>query len=199
MKIFKAVVVSLTLGFGSGLIVGLEVAPVGVLEQLEEDLDRFEEEIQMELHVHSTDEEDVVLTDLEYAIWMVESSGRTEAEDGGPILGDWCAHSGTFLSRGPLQISYAAWYDACMFDESLCARPYEDVDDINYAVKVFRSYCARYATPHRLDGMDVNQGCARMWNGGPTGHRKQSTVGYWSKVAEQLRIVWHNRGPGLMS
>ena len=30
------------------------------------------------------------------------------------------------------------------------------------------------------------QGIARRWNGGPKGHRKSATVGYWKKVREVL-------------
>ena len=51
-----------------------------------------------DLDIHIVDDRTIELTPLEFAIWLTESSGRE-----GPIMGD------NGKSRGPLQISRAAW------------------------------------------------------------------------------------------
>ena len=107
---------------------------------------------------------------LERAIHMVETSGRT-----GPIIGDGGA------SRGPLQISRAAWKDANMPGK------YEDVDDLHYSLRVFRNYMDRYATKRRLGRKPTLEDKARIWNGGPNGYKKQATEVYWRKVLEALK------------
>ena len=116
---------------------------------------------------------------LERAIHMVESSGRTTGYR--PILGDWCPHRGVYLSRGPLQISEAAWIDAKMPGK------YEDVDDLHYSLRVFRRYMARYATERRLGRKPTLEDQARIWNGGPNGYKRAATHGYWNKVKEALK------------
>jgi hypothetical protein len=116
---------------------------------------------------------------LERAIHMVESGGRTTGDR--PILGDWCPHRGVYLSRGPMQISEAAWIDAKMPGK------YEDVDDLQYSLRVFRRYMARYATERRLGRKPTLEDQARIWNGGPNGYKRAATNGYWNKVKEALK------------
>ena len=116
---------------------------------------------------------------LERAIHMVESSGRTTGDS--PILGDWCPRRGRFLSRGPLQISEAAWIDANMPGK------YEDVDDLQYSLRVFRRYMARYATERRLGRKPTLEDEARIWNGGPNGYKRAATKPYWNKTLEVLK------------
>jgi hypothetical protein len=104
------------------------------------------------------------LTPLEDAIWLIET-GRRE----GAIMGD----GGT--SRGPLQISRAAWIDSGLPGD------YADVDRLDYAVLVMRAYWDRYAT----GGTDEQK--ARVWNGGPRGaSNKKATEKYWGKVSAAL-------------
>ena len=114
------------------------------------------------------------LSPLERAVWQVESGQRT-----GAILGD----NGNAL--GPLQIWRACHTDATQFDPSLGGR-YEDVADLEYAVRVFRAYTARYATPSRIGDMPFNEAAARIWNGGPRGHRKTATVNYNQRVVAAM-------------
>lgn len=50
---------------------------------------------------------------------------------------------------------------------------------------VFRGYMRIYATEARLGHQPTYEDMARIWNGGPRGYMKTSTVGY----AEKLRKV----------
>lgn len=50
------------------------------------------------------------------------------------------------------------------------------------SIKVFNLYMKRYATAKRLGREPTNEDKARIWNGGPYGYRKISTVAYWNKV-----------------
>ena len=110
------------------------------------------------------------MTPLELAIWSVESDQRT-----GAILGD----NGN--ARGPLQIWRACWIDATQFDPSI-GGTYEDCADLEYAVRIFRAYTARYATERRLGRTPTDIDKARIWNGGPNGDKKSATLGYAEKV-----------------
>lgn len=55
------------------------------------------------------------------------------------------------------------------------------------AVDVFHKYLSLYATPKRLGHAPTYEDCARIWNGGPNGHRKTATDGYWAKVRNAIR------------
>lgn len=107
------------------------------------------------------------------ALHLVETGGRL-----GPVRGD----QGRAL--GPLQIHRAYWHDAVQHDKSLGGR-YEDVADLRYAVLIVDAYMRRYA-PAAYRRRDL-QTMARVHNGGPSGHRKQSTLRYWSKLQVYLR------------
>lgn len=101
---------------------------------------------------------------------MVESSGRT-----GPILGDGGA------ALGPLQIHRACWQDANLPGK------YEDCADLEYSKRVFRAYMSRYATSRRIGRAVTDEDRARIWNGGPQGYKKFTTITYWNKVKGHLR------------
>ena len=118
------------------------------------------------------------MTELERAIHMVESGGRITTDE--PILGDWCPRRKVYRSRGPLQISEACWRDSGVPGN------YEMVDDLAYSIKVFRKYQKRYAVPHRIGNMDINEAKSRIWNGGPNGHRKVATEKYWHNVERRI-------------
>lgn len=106
--------------------------------------------------------------DLVSAIHKVESSGRI-----GKILGD----GGKAL--GPLQIHYKTWKDAVEFDKSIKGK-YKDCSDLNYSKKIFIAYLNKYAAGKSLEER------ARIWNGGPQGHKKAETKKYWNKVKQLL-------------
>ena len=112
------------------------------------------------------EEPTLVMSDLEEAVWTVETN-----QGSGPIVGDGGR------SLGPLQCGRLAYLDACEYDPTLAARPYEDVVDLAYAVRVFRAYTDRWAGP---DADDVTK--ARVWNGGSKGARKQATLSYARKI-----------------
>ena len=83
---------------------------------------------------------------------------------------------------GPMQIHRAYWLDAVEHDPSLVAagQTYDSVRDRIYARRVVMAYWLRYAK-----SWDA-QTLARIHNGGPSGHRKASTLGYWGKVKARL-------------
>ena len=112
----------------------------------------------------------VTMSPLEDAVWAVETSRRL-----GAIVGDGGR------SLGPLQCGRLAYLDACEHDPTLSARPYEDVVDLAYALRVFRAYVDRWAGP---DADDMTK--ARIWNGGPRGDRKSATLAYAAKVRDIL-------------
>jgi hypothetical protein len=58
------------------------------------------------------------------------------------------------------------------------------VTDRVYAERVVVAYMLRYC-PQAVADKDWER-LSRVHNGGPRGHRKQATVGYWRKVQEQL-------------
>ena len=82
-------------------------------------------------------------------------------------------------SVGPLQIQRACWLD------SRIAGRYEDCRDYDYACRValayFNRYCPQAVKDHDYETM------ARIWNGGPRGHKKSATLGYWRKVQQAMR------------
>lgn len=49
------------------------------------------------------------------------------------------------------------------------------------AVAVFKSYIEIYAKNQPPEIV------ARVWNGGPTGHKKKATLPYWGKVSRKIK------------
>ena len=110
------------------------------------------------------------LTPLERAIWTVETN-RCPSDcpkgDGGKAI-------------GPLQI-----HRACFEDVRRPGEKYTDCKRLDFSVQVFRRYMKRYATKQRL-GRVTDEAKARIWNGGPMGHRRFATKNYWAKVQRAL-------------
>jgi hypothetical protein len=65
---------------------------------------------------------------------------------------------------------------------------YKHVDafDRAKARRIARIYLNHYASPKRLGRTASLQDYARTWNGGPSGHKKAATLGYWAKVQREL-------------
>ena len=113
-----------------------------------------------------------VLTDLERAIWHVETNqcpADCPKGDGGKAI-------------GPLQI-----HRACFSDVARPGEKYEDCKTLAFSVKVFRRYMDRYATESRLGRKPSDEDKARIWNGGPrgpwaSGKKKQNLDKYWAKT-----------------
>jgi len=102
------------------------------------------------------------------ALHHVETSGRL-----GPIKGD----NGAAL--GPLQIHRV------YFQDSGVNGSYSQVADLAFARRVATAYFKRYA-PRAWAAGDVVT-LARVHNGGPSGHRKQSTLAYSRKVLAAMK------------
>jgi hypothetical protein len=84
---------------------------------------------------------------------------------------------------GPYQIHRVYWQDAVDRDPSLVAngQTYQNVRDAAYAERVIMAYWNRYAPSYDA------QTLARIHNGGPKGHLRKATLGYWGKVRAKLR------------
>ena len=63
---------------------------------------------------------------------------------------------------------------------------HRDALDPVKARAICRAYLSIYCTPKRLGRQPTMEDAARIWNGGPNGHRKPATVKYWQKVAARL-------------
>jgi hypothetical protein len=108
------------------------------------------------------------------AIRAVETGAETDPAN---AVGDGGA------ALGPYQIHRVYWQDAVDRDPSLVAngQTYQNVRDAAYAERVILAYWSRYAPSYDA------QTLARIHNGGPKGHLRKSTLGYWGKVRAKLR------------
>lgn len=52
--------------------------------------------------------------------------------------------------------------------------------------EIFKLYIGHYATKKRLGRKPTNEDMARIWNGGPNGYKKTSTIKYWNKVKKYI-------------
>jgi hypothetical protein len=101
------------------------------------------------------------------AIRTVETGGEADPDR---AIGD----KGKAL--GAYQIHFSYWLDATEKDPALRALGYESVTDRAIAERVVLAYLTRYAPDWKLETV------ARIHNGGPKGHRKESTLDYARKV-----------------
>jgi len=83
-------------------------------------------------------------------------------------------------SLGMLQMQEAYVQDAAEYANTDWT--HKDALDEVTAIKIFRAYMGRYATPERLGRPVTYQDIARIHNGGPNGYKKPSTKVYWNKV-----------------
>jgi hypothetical protein len=58
---------------------------------------------------------------------------------------------------------------------------HEDAKDPQRAARICELYLMYYAGPSATP-----EKCARIWNGGPRGHREPATLPYWHKVQSAL-------------
>lgn len=107
--------------------------------------------------------------DLLDAIHIVESGGRKENVP----MGD------NNLARGPFQIHKEFWVDSKIPGE------WENCDNYDYSVRVINAYMNKYAQKAIID-KDFEK-IARIFNGGPRGDKKKSTLKYWEKVKKYLK------------
>lgn len=118
------------------------------------------------------------LEDLFQAIRIVETGG--EPDMGVGASGD----NGKAL--GPYQIWVVYWKDAIEFEPAIGGK-YGDCAQAEYSRKIMMAYFRRYGRSF-LEAKDW-ESLARMHNGGPRGHLKEATLGYWGKVKRQLEQV----------
>lgn len=109
------------------------------------------------------------------AIRQVETGG--EPNDGIGTIGD----GGD--SIGPLQIQEACFIDAIAYDPSIKGKWEDCLSDLELSRRVCLAYIKRYAPSGATPKV-----CARIWNGGPKGHKKKATEPY----AEKFKKVFDN-------
>lgn len=111
------------------------------------------------------------------ALISVESGGRADA------VGD------NGKAFGILQIWDVVVKDVNTFYGTTYT--HKDAFNPTKAKTICRCYLKYYATPARIGNMDPYEAAARIWNGGPNGHRKVATLGYWAKVKKALKLLSH--------
>ena len=107
------------------------------------------------------------LNNLITALMIVESSGNDMAiGDNGRALGPLQIHRGVVLDVNRITGSNYRW-------ESMTNRV--------AARAVCQAYLEHYGRGKSLEEQ------ARIWNGGPNGHKKAATVSYWRRVQKNLK------------
>lgn len=93
---------------------------------------------------------------------------------------------------GPFQIWSIYHTDAAERDRSLTDYR-RCLDSMEYSRRVVRAYMNRYCR-EQLARLEAGKGTladveriARVHNGGPRGHRKKATDGYWAKIRRALK------------
>jgi hypothetical protein len=106
------------------------------------------------------------------ALAMVESGGRSLAiGDGGKAYGVLQIHA--CVVQDVNRLTGSRWTHLDAFDPAK-------------AKEIAGAYLAHYASEDRLGRKPRAEDYARIWNGGPEGHRKRSTDRYWAKVRAHL-------------
>jgi hypothetical protein len=106
------------------------------------------------------------------AIRTVETGGKPSARD---AVGDGGR------SIGPYQISRAYWADSGVNGEWRRCKTHSSAEAAMLAY--WKRYC-----PDALRRGDFET-LARVHNGGPSGHRKAATAGYWDRVESELKAL----------
>jgi hypothetical protein len=63
---------------------------------------------------------------------------------------------------------------------------HKDAFEPKKAEQICRLYLSHYCSAKRLGRKPTYEDAARIWNGGPMGHRKSATLGYWAKVKKHI-------------
>ena len=91
------------------------------------------------------------------------------------------------LSKGPLQITEPYWFDACEYGKVLDDTNWKydiSVWDWGKSKQAVKWYWQRYCSEaYKENNFEV---LARIHNGGPNGHLKDSTLKYWEKLKGKL-------------
>jgi hypothetical protein len=86
---------------------------------------------------------------------------------------------------GCLQITPAVIEDINRF-QSAVRFELQNALDREMSITICRIYLGEYATAARIGREPTLEDMARIWNGGPTGWFKETTVPYWRKVSAQM-------------
>lgn len=108
------------------------------------------------------------------ALVAVESGGRADAVgDNGKALGILQIWEIVVRDVNQIYGTKYKWRDA--------------LDPLKSKV-ICTQYLKHYGRPQLIGKMDPYEANARIWNGGPNGHHKASTVPYWNKVKKHLKL-----------
>ena len=112
----------------------------------------------------------------------VESGGNDAA------LGDYCKKTGEYKAVGCLQIHKIVVDDVNRIQKKEVFT-YNDRYDRRKSSRIAEIYLSHYGARYkRIAGQEANaEVLSRIWNGGPNGYKKESTVKYWKKVEKLLK------------
>jgi hypothetical protein len=113
-----------------------------------------------------------MITKLIPALIAIESGGDPNA------VGDNGRSLGILQIQAAVVQDVNAWYGTHY--------RHADAFEPAYAREICRVYLLRWATEKRLGRQPTFEDMARIWNGGPNGWKKKSTVKYWEKVQVKL-------------
>lgn len=86
---------------------------------------------------------------------------------------------------GPLQIRQPVCDDVNRH-YGTSFRPEQMLGNFELSIAVMHLYWNIYATRKQLGFEPTDETRARIWNGGPTGWRRETTEGYWRKVKRAM-------------
>ena len=109
---------------------------------------------------------------------LIDAICKVESNNGMYIVGD----NGNAI--GCLQIWKTVVDDVNKY--SKVKYTYADRYDKMKSYEMFKLYIGHYATEKRLGRKPTNEDMARIWNGGPNGYKKTSTIKYWNKVKKYI-------------
>lgn len=86
---------------------------------------------------------------------------------------------------GPLQIR-----KPCLDDvNKMCGtnfKPEDCIGNLELSIWVFHRYMEKWATKKRIGREPTDEDRVRIWNGGPNGWKRESTLEHWKKVVREL-------------
>lgn len=109
---------------------------------------------------------------------LIDAICKVESNNGMYVVGD----NGNAI--GCLQIWKVVVDDVNKY--SKVKYTYADRYDKVKSYEMFKLYIGHYATEKRLGHKPTNEDMARIWNGGPNGYKKTSTIKYWNKVKKYM-------------
>lgn len=111
----------------------------------------------------------------------------TKQESGGNLYAIGDKHL-ALKAYGPLQIRQPCVDDVNrVFGTNYKAE--DTLGNMQLSTFIFNKYLSIYATSKRLGREVTDQDRARIWNGGPSGWKHPSTLGYWRSVSKYLNSV----------